>query len=115
MRLVAAVLLGAALAGCNQSDPETERPPGSGAARIGTPLRLADCDDWRRASIRERYGTVRQLRKFAGGPVGSRGGRGATLEDDKAYELFENYCKEDLASSFKLYKLYTRAASFGAR
>jgi hypothetical protein len=115
MRLAAAVLLAAALAGCDRSDRGTERPPGGGGARIGTPVRLADCDDWQRASVRERYGTVRELRKVAGGPVGSAGGRGATLEDDKAYELFENYCKEDLASSFRLYKLYARAASFGAR
>jgi len=42
----------------------------------------------------------------------ARTGRGATLPDEKAYELFENTCKQDYARAFKLYKLYTRAASF---
>jgi hypothetical protein len=111
---VAAVFVLAA-AGCDQSDSDTAPPPGSGAARIGTPLRLADCEDWRQASVRERYGTVRELAKVAGGPVGTQGGKGATLDDDKAYQLLDNYCKADLARSFKLYKLYARAASFGAR
>jgi hypothetical protein len=109
------VLLGAGLGGCEQSGSDEERPPGSSVARIDTPLRLADCDDWKQASVRERFGTVRDLRGFAGGPVGPSGGHGATLEDDKAYELLDNYCRADLARSFKLYKLYARAASFGAR
>jgi hypothetical protein len=69
--------------------------------------------------VRERYGTIRDLRDFAGGPAGSGSeggsGHGATLDDDKAYKLFENYCAEDFARGFKLYKLYTRAAAFTAR
>jgi hypothetical protein len=93
------------------SESGEQRPPNAGA-RIGQPVRLVDCTDWRSADVRERYGTVRALREFAGGPVGSPAGHGATLEDDKAYELFESYCAEDLASHFKLYKLYTRAAAF---
>jgi hypothetical protein len=34
------------------------------------------------------------------------------LDDKQAYELFNNYCKEDLARGFKLYRLYERAAAF---
>jgi hypothetical protein len=77
-------------------------------------VRLADCADWRKAGPSERAGTIRQLRKFAGGPVGSPAGHGAVLDDDRAYELFDSYCSKGFASHFRLYKLYTRAAAFGS-
>jgi hypothetical protein len=57
---------------------------------------------------------VRQLRAFAGGPTGSPAGRGNVLEDEQAYELLENWCGNDFARGFKLYKLYTRAAAFSS-
>jgi hypothetical protein len=79
------------------------------------PVRLVDCGDWRGADPGERSQTVSAVRKFAGGPAGgSPGAHGATLEDDAAYELFDSYCAQGFARGFKLYKLYTRAASFGA-
>ena len=78
-------------------------------------VRLADCTDWKEADLKQRYATIEALRRFAGGPTGSPGGRGATLEDDEAYKLFESYCANDFASAFKLYRLYTRAASFRNR
>jgi hypothetical protein len=78
-------------------------------------VRLADCAEWNSAGVRERFGTVQDLREFAGGPVGPPPGHGATLDDNKAYDLFEAYCAKDFASHFKLYKLYTRAAAFSRR
>ena len=95
-------------------DGSGERGAPQAGARIRE-VRLADCADWRKASVRERFGTVRDIREFAGGPVGPPPGRGAVLEDDKAYKLFESYCAKDFASHFKLYKLYTRAAAFSGR
>jgi hypothetical protein len=79
-----------------------------------------DCADWKRSDVRERYGTIEDLRLFAGGPAGAgtRGGlegHGATLPDDKAYKLFQNWCSQDFARAFKLYKLYTHAAAFTPR
>jgi hypothetical protein len=79
---------------------------------LAVPLRLADCTDWRKADVSQRLGTVRELRDFAGGPTGSPGSHGNVLEDKRAYELFQNYCAHYFARGFKLYKLYTRAASF---
>jgi hypothetical protein len=57
---------------------------------------------------------VFQLRKFAGGPVGSSAGiqKGPVLEDGRAYSLLESYCARYFARGFKLYKLYERAAAF---
>ena len=55
-----------------------------------------------------------QLRKFAGGPVGSSGGikHGPVLGDDRAYKILQSYCSNYFARGFKLYKLYVHAAGF---
>jgi hypothetical protein len=106
--MAAIALVGAALAGCGGGEPQQH----VGGPDLGVPVRLADCSDWRDATVSERLGTVRELRQFAGGPTGSPAGHGATLEDEKAYELLDHQCAADLASAFKLYKLYTRAAAF---
>jgi hypothetical protein len=105
----AAALLGAlVLASCG-GDPPADRGVGG-----GQPLRLADCDAWNESSVEERLVTVRQLRDFAGGPIGEvpEGARGAILDDDEAYDLLERYCEAEFAGAFRLYKLYVRAAAF---
>ena len=113
---VMAVLLGAALAGCGSNSAE---PPRLGAGpNVGATINLADCNDWKQASVEERLGTIRQLKSFAGGEVvGGEGnspavGTGAVLDDKKAYELLDHTCHVGFAQGFKLYKLYERAAAF---
>jgi hypothetical protein len=101
----------AVLAGCGGTSGSGDHAPRVGGAQIA-PVSLADCADWDRATPTERTNTVIAIRNFAGGPVGSPAGNGATLPDEKAYQLFENTCKQDYARAFKLYKLYTRAAAF---
>jgi hypothetical protein len=110
----AAVLIGLGLSGCMGSDSEDG---GASAAPKPSPteVRLVDCADWRAADAGRREAMVSALREFAGGVSGSPGGRGATLDDADAHRLFDSYCARDFAAQFKLYKLYTRAASFGAR
>ena len=103
----------AVLIGCGGGDTSADEAQEQFGVNLGVPIQLADCTDWNQGSVDERLGTIRQLREFAGGPVGSPAGTGATLEDSEAYELFENYCAEEFARGFKLYKLYTRAAAFG--
>ena len=110
-------LLVLAASGCGGSDQGAGQQSAAGAGpRISVPLSLADCTDWNNADAAERLGTIRQLAAFAGGQVGgSRGqpsGHGATLDEKKAYGLFQGYCAESFARGFKLYKLYTRAAAF---
>ena len=102
------------LAGCGGGDAGGT-PQQNAGARIGAPTQLVACSDWKEAGVRERYGTLDALRRFAGSRTGSPAGRGATLEHDQAYELFERYCANDFADGFRLYKLYTRAAAFAGR
>lgn len=108
----AALICAGLLAGCGGSDG-SGTASGAGA-RIGVPLRLADCTDWERADVAERLGTVDQLRAFSGGPTGSPAGHGAVLDDERAYDVLENWCENEFARGFKLYKLYTRAAAFSS-
>ncbi len=102
-----------ALAGCLGSD-------GSGSSQnagptFGTPIRLADCSDWRTATPSQRSAVIEGVKSVVGGPTGSPAGTGPVLEDDQAYNLFERDCREDFAKRFKLYKLYARAAAFGGQ
>ncbi len=108
-------LASAALAGCgsgSSTQPQIDVGP-----NVGEPIALADCNDWNQANTEQRLGTISDLKDFAGGPVvgnnaSSPSGTGAVLDDKKAYDLFENYCKEPFARAFRLYKLYERAAAF---
>jgi hypothetical protein len=110
---VAAALSALALSACGGGDSAAGQADLGGGPRIGAPTQLVKCAHWQKADVRERYGTIELLRDFAGGPTGSPGGHGATIEDDEAYDLFERWCGRSYAAGFKLYKLYTRAAAFG--
>ena len=101
-----------ALVGCGGGSDAG--PPGAGV-RLGKELRLTSCGDWRGDSYPERLAIVQGLRKFSGGPVGSPAGRGAVLDDDKAYDVLQSECAPRYARGFKLYKLYTRAAALTGR
>lgn len=113
IRLVAAVGAAAALiaAGCGGATPDS--PEGGPGNILAAPINLADCTDWNDASVDARLGTIEQIRNYTGGDVAGAGGQGVTLDDDEAYDLFENYCANEFARGFKLYKLYARAAAFG--
>lgn len=107
LSLAASAAALAVLAGCGGDTAPAEQGIG-----VNQTLQLADCDDWNKSGVDERLITVKQLRDFAGGPVGNIEARGAILDDDYAYDLFERYCASDFAGAFKLYKLYVRAAAF---
>jgi hypothetical protein len=36
------------------------------------------------------------------------------LDDEQAYELFENACAQNNSASFRLYVIYSRAAAFSS-
>jgi hypothetical protein len=109
---VVAVALLAGCGGGSGNQPQIDVGP-----NVGQSIALADCNDWNQANTEQRLGTIQQLKDFAGGPVvgnnaTSPSGTGAVLGDKQAYDLFNNYCKEQFARGFKLYKLYERAAAF---
>ena len=107
------VALALALAGCGDDDGGAT---GSGQGiQLGAPINLADCSDWNQGSVEERLGTIEAIKSFTGGEVAGTEGKGRVLDDERAYDLFENYCENEFARGFKLYKLYGRAAAFSER
>ena len=104
----------ALLGGCGSSSGSSKKLPVELRAPAVGSVRSADCSDWKKGKVDQRRSTVVQLRKFAGGPVGSSAGiqNGPVLDDGRAYKVLQSYCKNYFARGFKLYKLYERAAAF---
>lgn len=101
------------VAGCGSGDSANPAAAPSGALPPPPPARSVNCAYWRAVDRPLRLETVRELRRFAGGPVGSPAGHGAVLDDQVAYRVIDDACGPPYATHFKLYKLYTRAAAFG--
>jgi hypothetical protein len=108
-----ALVLALVAVGCGESSGDP--PPAGAGPNVGAPINLADCTDWEQASVDQRLGTIEQLKNYIGAPVPGTEGSGGTLDDDRAYDLFENYCANEYARGFKLYKLYSRAAAFSGQ
>ena len=106
--MAAALALG--LAACG--DDSGAGAPVLGGPSINTQVQLASCEDWEKATVEERLGTIAQIENFVSGPVGNDNGVGNTLSQDKAYDLMEYWCGQPYARGFRLYKLYTRSAAF---
>jgi hypothetical protein len=107
----------AVLLGMNSTDaqgpaPEAEGVTGVGSIRAGSVAQLAQCSDWNGGSRAERLATIADIRA----QTNQAGADGPTpdLTDEAAYALFERACARDYALGFRLYKVYLRAASFGA-
>ena len=115
MLLIVCAAAAALIAGCGSgsgTQPQIDVGP-----NVGAPISLADCNDWNQADTAQRLGTIQQLKDFAGGPVvgnsaADPSGTGSVLGDKQAYDLLDNYCKNNFARGFKLYRLYTRATAF---
>jgi hypothetical protein len=107
--LAGALCTGALLAGCGGESATPPPVPGTPSG-LQLSARQSDCTDWNEATVDQRGATIDAIREFEGGPT--TGGTGAVLADEDAYRLFENYCSQDFARAFKLYKLYARAAAF---
>ncbi len=81
------------LGGCGGSS--ANHAAGSTQAGVGESLRLDNCSDWNRATVAERRATVSQLRRFAGGPVGSSAGNphGPVINGHRAVEPMPGFRK----------------------
>lgn len=110
--LIAAALAAAVLGACGDSGSEPDPAPAAGVGReaAGSVAQFADCADWNGGTAAEREATILELR----GQLTSQSDAAAdsVLPDERAYELFEQACREEYAAHLRLYKLYTRAAAF---
>ena len=87
--------------------------PAAASPAVNGTIRLASCEDWKRATGPQRFGTLRVLAGLSAGPVPGRPGlRGPVLDDQQGYDMLERSCAPAMASAFKLYKLYDRSAAF---
>ena len=102
--LVAALV---ATAGCGGDDGSEEPAKPAGEEIAGSVVQYADCIDWRRATVEERRATITALKgqltpQAAATPQ-------SALDDDKAYEILDNFCDEKWGDRLRLYKLYAKA------
>lgn len=111
-----ALLAGAvALAGCG-ADDETGGEAGAaeaegvGIVRAGSTAQFANCGDWRRGTVEQRYATIEDIR----GQLTPQSSETAEsdLSDQEAYKIFQDACEADFAHALRLYKLYARAQAF---
>ena len=121
--LAAALLLLTALGGCGSGDDEPAGDQGrpdsavdiSGTEPVGqmvagSAAALVTCRDWRGAGEDERLATIADVRsKLAPQDAGIELPQ---LTDEEAAEVFDNSCRPEWASGFRLYKLYAKAAGF---
>jgi hypothetical protein len=110
--LSVAAVLAVLAAGCggDGDDASTSADGDSEDVRVGSVAQLAQCSDWVAADDEERQATVEDIRSqinLQDAPVEI-----PALSDKQAMDLFDNACASDFAASFRLYKLYARAAGF---
>jgi hypothetical protein len=113
-KIAIAATAAAALLAAGCGGDTADGPPSEAGPVLAAPINLADCTDWNNGTPDERVGTIQQIKNYVGGPASGTGsGTGVVLDDDAAYDLFENACEPEYARGFRLYKLYSRAAAFG--
>lgn len=99
-----------ALAACG-SEPERDREAkGVGQVLVGSVAQMATCSDWNGGTREQRVATIHDIRQQIN--LKDSAVQTPELSDDAAYEILTNHCGKDYAGSFRLYKLYARAASF---
>jgi len=105
----AGLALIAVLVGCGSQSPE---PQPVGEKLVGSVAQMATCSDWNKGSRAERIATIHDIRQQVN--LKDSAVQTPELSDHAASEVLNNTCKRDFAGSFRLYKLYARAASFAA-
>jgi hypothetical protein len=108
LALVAALALGACGSGSEQ--PPAAQPVGE--KLVGSVAQMAQCSDWNAGTRPERLATIHDIRQQVN--LKDSAVKTPELSDRAAYEILGNTCRRDFAGSFRLYKLYARAASFAA-
>ena len=100
-----------ALASCGSGSDPPERAQPVGEKLVGSVAPMAQCSDWSAGTRAQRVATIHDIRQQVNLQDGTV--RTQELNDRAAYRVLQNICSKDFAGSFRLYKLYARAASFG--
>ena len=111
--LALAVAAALALAACGSGSDDS--PPAAkpvGEELVGSVAQMATCSDWSAGSRAERIATIHDIRQQIN--LRDSAVRTPELSDRAAYRILQTTCSRDFAGSFRLYKLYARAASFAA-
>lgn len=107
---LAAALGVMAVASCGGDPADPSEVRGVGEVRAGSVAQLANCADWKAGTVEERLATIEDVRSqinLEDAPVEQ-----PALSDEAAYEFFQQACEPGYAESFRLYKIYARAAAF---
>jgi hypothetical protein len=99
----------AILVGCGSQSSE---PQPVGEKLVGSVAQMATCSDWNKGTRAQRIATIHDIRQQVN--LKDSSVHTPELSDHAASEILDNTCKRDFAGSFRLYKLYARAASFAA-
>jgi hypothetical protein len=83
-----------------------------GEKLVGSVAQMAQCSDWNAGDRARRLATIHDIRQQVN--LKDSAVQTPMLSDDAAYRVLDNTCSKDFAASFRLYKLYARAASFAA-
>jgi hypothetical protein len=111
----APVLIGAALVlgACGADDRAGgDRAPAEGVGLVsaGSTAQFANCEDWRRGTVAQRYATIADIRgQLTPQTLDSEV---SDLSDQAAYRIFQSSCATDGADQLRLYKIYARAQAF---
>jgi hypothetical protein len=107
--LAAALVLG----GCGNEDRaggERSTSEGVGLVVAGSTAQFANCGDWRRGTVAQRYATIADIRGQL--TPQSLDSEASDLSDQSAYRIFQSSCAADGSDKLRLYKLYARAQAF---
>jgi hypothetical protein len=111
-RAAAALGLAALLAlaaGGSDDKPASEAKP-VGQVLVGSVAQMATCSDWSGGTREQRVATIHDIRQQIN--LKDSAVQTPEMSDDTAYDVLDNLCGRNFAGSFRLYKLYARAASF---
>jgi hypothetical protein len=96
------------MAGCGGGDKEQVK--GVGEVRANSTAQFADCHDWRKGTVEQRYATIRDIRIQLDPQTPNT--TQVELPDKTAYQIFQKTCAASFAATLRLYKLYARAQAY---
>jgi hypothetical protein len=107
---IVALAAGLALASCDSGSDPPERAQPVGEQLVGSVAQMAQCSDWSAGTRAERVATIHDIRRQVN--LKDSAVQTPVLTDRAAYRVLDSICSKSFAGSFRLYKLYARAASF---